>query len=139
MSKIIPDTREGKKNKSWVLFVLLFALTVILILCMTKIVDPTLAHLNLVPLLVLSAFPVSLIIYIWLTKGLDGFNRPITNATLTCKNGHTGRVWVNTSFRGGFYMGTYKVSGSTIIIPDACPKCGAEWEVPDKKHGKKHI
>lgn len=78
--------------------------------------------------------------YIFMNKGIDGFFNTPTNATLTCKNGHTCRVWVQFDGRGRWYdseKGEYKlhIGGGPAVIPDTCPECGARWEVPHK-HGK---
>jgi hypothetical protein len=72
-----------------------------------------------------------------------------SNATLTCKNGHTCRVWVDLTGREIYYPGNrgmdemiYTVDGHDFrkklkVMPVCCPECGAEWQVPNKHNGHK--
>jgi hypothetical protein len=75
-----------------------------------------------------------------------------SNATLTCKNGHTCRVWVDlTGTESSYFPGNpakgemiYSVGGHDFrrksrIRPECCPKCGAEWLVPNKHNGNKRF
>ncbi len=117
-----------------------------------------LKDLPIIPLsIMLGGLPLAIILYKWVNMDSDQFNdwfsKPIMNATLTCKNGHTCRVWVSYSGRGFYYKDihgdwgmTYRIGGSPIVNPDTCPECGAPWSVPhkhhehnlDEKHNKKH-
>jgi hypothetical protein len=60
------------------------------------------------------------------------------NATLTCKNGHTSRVYVDTISpnRKRKWGGGVDYWNVGIIRPEECPECGAPWRVPHK-HGHK--
>ncbi len=76
-------------------------------------------------------------IYIFLDKGVEGLSATFTNATLTCKNGHKCRVYVNYSGDGWWYDPekggyVYHIGGEPAITPKTCPECGAHWEVPHK-------
>jgi len=79
----------------------------------------------------------------------DSWNEP-SNATLTCKNGHTCRVWVDLTGTESYYFPGNPAEGEMIytveghdfrrksrIRPECCPKCGAEWLVPNKHNGNK--
>lgn len=62
-----------------------------------------------------------------------------SNATLTCKNGHTCRVWINSNphgFARSYTKGgvIFTVGEEPIIRPENCPKCGASWQKPHKHH-----
>lgn len=62
-----------------------------------------------------------------------------SNATLTCKNGHKCRVWINSKpygFGRSYTQGgvVFDVGGEPIIQPENCPKCGAGWQKPHKHH-----
>jgi hypothetical protein len=68
------------------------------------------------------------------------------NATLTCKNGHSCRVWVNLNGWDVDDVGEsgiiYNIDGHDIrnyskVSPVCCPECGAEWLVPSKHNGRK--
>ena len=102
-------------------------------------------------LLTVSGVIISLVIIVsWAVEPFQ-FNSwfdPSTNATLTCKNGHTGRVWVDLFGRSSNDLERseiiYNVDGHDVrkyskITPEFCPECGAEWLVPDKhnKHTRK--
>jgi hypothetical protein len=92
-----------------------------------------------------------LIIYLiwWLTNNPGFFDwwheaSHSGNATLTCKNGHSCRVWVdlfgwNSDYDEGFYYNdiVYNIEGHEVrrdskVNPQFCPECGAEWLVPNK-------
>lgn len=101
-----------------------------------------------IPIILVTVFGVIsslIIIFSWAIEPFQ-FNswfEPLTNATLTCKNGHTGRVWVdlfdwsyNNVERREI---VYNVEGHDVrkyskVTPEFCPECGAEWLVPDKHH-----
>jgi hypothetical protein len=79
---------------------------------------------------------------------LDLFsNMPQTNATLTCTNGHTCRVWVNLNrndvacdINHGemiYEIVGYEVPRAQPVFPECCPECGAEWLVPNKHNTHK--
>jgi hypothetical protein len=66
------------------------------------------------------------------------YQKHSSNATLTCKNGHTCRVRVNSSRRSWRQNNTepdliYPGGGEPTITPKRCPKCGADWQVPHKR------
>jgi hypothetical protein len=101
-----------------------------------------------IPIILVTIFGVIgslIIIFSWVLEPFQ-FNSwfdPSSNATLTCKNGHTGRVWVdlfgwnsNDPDRNEI---VYNVDGHDVrkyskITPEYCPECGAEWLVPNKHH-----
>jgi hypothetical protein len=113
---------------------------------------------TLEPMVVFAAIGCAiLIIYLiwWLTNNpnyFDSWNetlRSTGNATLTCKNGHSSRVWIdltgwNSNYEDGFYKNEiiYNVNGHDVridsnISPQVCPECGAEWLLPHKHNGHK--
>jgi hypothetical protein len=101
-----------------------------------------------IPVILLSVSGVIVSLLIIVSWALEPFSfnswfDPSTNATLTCKNGHKSRVWVDLSGRSSIYLERreiiYNVDGHdvrkySIITPELCPECGAEWLVPDKHH-----
>jgi hypothetical protein len=101
------------------------------------------------PMMPLILLPVVIVLYKWVNMDFDGFkewffNTRATNATLTCKKGHTSRVWVNYSGRGihqndvhGDWGLSYRIGGSPTITPETCPECGAQWSIPHKHHEHK--
>lgn len=102
--------------------------------------------LSMIPLIALLVFVV---LYKWVNTDSNQFNdwlfhKPITNASLTCKNGHTSRVWVDYSGGGwdqsdvhGIWGPSYRIGGSPTITPETCPECGAQWLTPQKHHEHK--
>jgi hypothetical protein len=70
-----------------------------------------------------------------------------SNATLTCKNGHTCRVWVNLIGWGPSYtmnkgeilynVGGHDVRRDSKVDPEFCPECGAGWLIPNKHNRHK--
>lgn len=98
-------------------------------------VPPTI-HLLLWAILFILLIGIFILVYVFKPVG-----KPISNATLTCKHGHTCGVWINYSGRGwyshdehGNWGLTYRIGGSPTVSPETCPKCGAPWSIPNKHH-----
>jgi hypothetical protein len=82
------------------------------------------------------AYP-AIFIFVTISTIFLSHSKSPSNATLTCKNGHTHRAWVNLNPHGfvrNYLKGgiTFHVNGEPIIRPERCPECGARWEVPHK-------
>ena len=150
------DGRPGRVIKLAISVLVPTALLVFIVLYAQSRLSPDMftRFLSEVPMLFMMVYlPVAIMIFVFLDRGLDGFLNWLwpddysgypTNAMMTCKKGHTCRVWVQFSGRGwwhdswgGGYI--YHPGGHPAIIPESCPECGARWEVPGKHNHRKNL